>query len=85
MLSFVWTAIVGIIVGAIARWIMPGSGAGGLLVTMLIGITGAFIARFVGENVFHWYKDGSTPGWIASILGAMLLLWLWRQVNGGRA
>ncbi len=84
MLSLIGTAIVGIIVGAIAKLLMPGKDPGGILVTMLIGIAGAFLARFVGSGVFGWYRDGTAPGWIASILGAILLLWIWRLINRNR-
>jgi uncharacterized membrane protein YeaQ/YmgE (transglycosylase-associated protein family) len=85
MLSLIWTGIIGVIVGALAKWIMPGKDPGGFWVTMLIGVAGAFLARFVGSNVFGWYKDGSAPGWIMSILGAVVLLWLYRVIQSKRA
>ena len=84
-MSFIITAIVGLIVGVIAKFIFPGKDPGGILVTMLIGIAGAFVARFIGSAVFGWYGDGGAPGWIASILGALLLLWIYRMVTRNRA
>jgi len=85
MFSLIGTLIVGLIVGAIAKLLMPGKDPGGWLVTILIGIAGAFAARFIGGQIFGWYADGSAPGWIASILGAILLLWLYRLVRSRTA
>jgi uncharacterized membrane protein YeaQ/YmgE (transglycosylase-associated protein family) len=77
--GIIGTAIVGLIVGAIAGWISPGREPKGCLATILIGVAGAFVARWLGNALFGWYADGSAPGWIMSILGAMLLLWLYRK------
>ncbi|MBV6522646.1 MAG: hypothetical protein MNPFHGCM_02794 [Gemmatimonadaceae bacterium] len=77
-MGLIWTAVIGLIVGALAKYIMPGKDPGGLLVTMLIGIAGAFIAGFLGRAV-GWYQPGQGAGLIASILGALLLLWLYRK------
>jgi uncharacterized membrane protein YeaQ/YmgE (transglycosylase-associated protein family) len=76
--------IIGLIVGALAKLFMPGKDPGGVIVTMLIGIAGSFIAGFIGRAV-GWYREpGSTPGIIASILGAMLLLFIYRLILGSR-
>ena len=79
--SLIGTLIVGLIVGALAKWFMPGKDPSGLLVTMAIGVAGAFLARFIGSALFGWYGDGGAPGWIMSILGAMLVLAIWRQFS----
>ncbi len=84
IIGLIGTAVVGLVVGAIAKWISPGQNPGGILVTMLIGIAGAFLARFAGQSLFGWYSDGSAPGWIMSILGAVVLLWLYRVVQRDR-
>lgn len=73
------TLIVGLIVGAIAKLLMPGRDPGGFIVTMIIGVVGAFLASFIGRAL-GWYGEGDGAGWIASILGAMLLLWIYRMV-----
>ncbi len=78
MFSLIGTIIIGLIVGAIARLLSPGRDPGGWIVTILIGIAGAFIAKFLGQSLFGWYRDGDAPGWIMSILGAVLLLWLYK-------
>lgn len=79
--SLIGTLVVGLIVGALAKFLMPGKDPGGFLITILLGIAGAFIARFIGSKIFGWYGDGGAPGWIASILGAMLLLWIYRMIR----
>jgi uncharacterized membrane protein YeaQ/YmgE (transglycosylase-associated protein family) len=74
--------IVGLIVGALAKLIMPGKDPGGIIVTILLGIAGSFVAGFLGRAV-GWYKDpGSGPGIIASIVGALILLGIYRFVIG---
>ena len=76
--------VVGLIVGALAKLIMPGRDPGGFIVTIIIGIVGSVLAGYLGSAVFGWYQDGSAPGWIASILGAVLLLWIYRLVVARR-
>jgi uncharacterized membrane protein YeaQ/YmgE (transglycosylase-associated protein family) len=83
-MGFIATLIVGLVVGAIAKLLMPGRDPGGIIVTILLGIAGAFIAGFLGRAV-GWYRDPATgPGIIASIIGAMILLALYRLVVGRR-
>ena len=78
------TLIVGLIVGAIAKLLMPGKDPGGIIITILLGIAGAFLAGFLGRAV-GWYDDpASGPGIIASVIGAMILLGLYRLVIGRR-
>jgi uncharacterized membrane protein YeaQ/YmgE (transglycosylase-associated protein family) len=71
--------VVGLVVGAIAKLFMPGRDPGGVIITMLIGIAGALIAGFLGRAV-GWYTEGEPAGFIASILGAVLLLALYRAL-----
>lgn len=77
-MGLIWTAIVGLIVGALAKLVMPGRDPGGFLITMLLGIAGALVAGFLGR-MLGWYEPGEGAGLIASVLGAMLLLWLYRK------
>lgn len=69
----------GLIVGAIAKFVMPGKDPGGIIVTILIGIAGALLAGFIGKTL-GWYGDEDAAGYIASILGAIILLALYRVV-----
>jgi uncharacterized membrane protein YeaQ/YmgE (transglycosylase-associated protein family) len=76
--------IIGLIVGALAKLFMPGKDPGGIIVTTLLGIAGSFVAGFLGRAV-GWYRDpASGPGIIASILGAMILLAIYRVIIGRR-
>ena len=83
-MGILWTLIIGLVVGAIAKLIMPGKDPGGIIVTMLIGVAGALLAGFLGRAL-GWYSDAGTgPGIIASIIGAILLLFLYRLFTGRR-
>ena len=82
-MHFLWMLIIGLVIGAIAKFIMPGKDPGGIIVTMLIGIVGALIAGFLGRAV-GWYHEGEPAGFIASIVGAILLLIVYRMTVGRR-
>jgi uncharacterized membrane protein YeaQ/YmgE (transglycosylase-associated protein family) len=84
MLSLLWTLIIGLVVGAVAKLLMPGKDPGGIFVTMLIGIAGSFIASWIGRAV-GWYKEGQSAGFIMSVLGAILLLAIYRLIKGKTA
>lgn len=75
------TLIVGLIVGALAKLVMPGKDPGGIVVTMLLGVAGAFIAGVLG-HALGWYEVGDGPGIIASVIGALILLGIYRVVVG---
>jgi uncharacterized membrane protein YeaQ/YmgE (transglycosylase-associated protein family) len=83
-MSILWTLIIGLVVGAIAKLLMPGKDPGGYIVTMLIGVAGALLAGFLGKQL-GWYSNaGEGPGIIASVIGAMVLLLLYRLFVGRR-
>lgn len=83
-MAILWTLIVGLVAGALARLIMPGRDPGGVVVTILLGIAGAFVAAFIGRAL-GWYPEiGEGPGIIASIVGALLLLGSYRVILGAR-
>jgi uncharacterized membrane protein YeaQ/YmgE (transglycosylase-associated protein family) len=73
----------GLIVGVIAKLLMPGRDPGGFMVTIVIGIIGALLAGFLGRAI-GWYDTNEGAGYIASILGAIILLALYRMVVGRR-
>jgi uncharacterized membrane protein YeaQ/YmgE (transglycosylase-associated protein family) len=83
MLSLLWAAIIGLIAGAIAKFIMPGRDPGGIFVTMLIGVAGALLMSFIGRQL-GWYGDGEGAGFLAAIVGAIVLLALYRLINKNR-
>ena len=76
-MGIIWTLIIGLVVGAIAKLLMPGKDPGGFIITILLGIAGAFLAGFIG-HALHWYAEGEPAGIIASIIGAILLLVIYR-------
>ncbi len=83
MSAILWTLVIGLVVGAIAKLLMPGRDPGGCIITILIGIAGAFVAGYLGR-VLGWYQPGQPAGFIASVIGAMLLLLIYRMIAGRR-
>ena len=68
----------GAIVGAIAKLLMPGKDPGGFIVTMLLGIAGAMMGGFIGRAL-GWYGPNDRAGFLLSLIGAVLLLWIYRM------
>ena len=80
-MHIIWTLIVGLVVGPLAKLIMPGEDPGGIIVTMLLGVAGALVAGFLGR-AFGWYQStGSGPGIVASVIGALVLLGIYRMAT----
>ena len=75
--------VIGLIVGAIAKLLVPGRDPGGWIVTILLGIAGAFVGTWLGRTL-GLYSGGQSAGWIASIIGAVVLLLLYRAIVGRR-
>jgi uncharacterized membrane protein YeaQ/YmgE (transglycosylase-associated protein family) len=73
----------GLVVGALAKLVMPGRDPGGIIVTMLLGIAGAVLGGFVGRAL-GWYREGEAAGFLMSFVGAVLLLFLYRMFVGRR-
>jgi uncharacterized membrane protein YeaQ/YmgE (transglycosylase-associated protein family) len=78
-MGLLWTLLIGLVVGALAKLIMPGRDPGGFIITMLLGVAGAFIAGYLGKAL-GYYSPGRGPGLIASTLGAMALLLVYRLI-----
>ncbi|XHR30810.1 MAG: GlsB/YeaQ/YmgE family stress response membrane protein [Chthoniobacteraceae bacterium] len=78
-MHILWTIILGLIVGAIAKLIMPGRDPGGWIITLVLGIAGSFLGTFLGRAV-GWYREGQSAGFIASVVGAIILLGIYRLV-----
>jgi uncharacterized membrane protein YeaQ/YmgE (transglycosylase-associated protein family) len=84
VMSILSMIVVGFIVGLIARAVMPGEQKLGLLMTSVLGIAGAVVANFLGSAI-GWYRPGDAAGWIASVLGAMILLAVYGMVKKNSA
>ncbi|CAH2903597.1 MULTISPECIES: GlsB/YeaQ/YmgE family stress response membrane protein [Paraburkholderia] len=80
MLSFIGTVIVGLVVGLIARAVKPGDDRMGLIMTIILGIAGSLIAGYIGRAL-GWYQPGQAAGWIASVIGAIILLVIYGMVR----
>jgi uncharacterized membrane protein YeaQ/YmgE (transglycosylase-associated protein family) len=83
MLGVIGWIIFGLIVGVIAKLLMPGRDPGGIIVTMALGIAGALLGGFIGRAL-GWYQENEPAGFLMSLVGAVLLLWIYRMVVGRR-
>ncbi len=77
--GFVGWILLGALAGGLAKLIMPGRDPGGCIVTILLGVAGALLAGFIG-NALGWYSQGQAGGFIAAVLGAILILFIYRLV-----
>jgi uncharacterized membrane protein YeaQ/YmgE (transglycosylase-associated protein family) len=82
-MDILWTILIGFLVGLVAKFLMPGRDPGGFIVTILLGIAGAFVAGMLGRAM-GWYGEGEPAGFLAAVGGAVLLLFLYRMVIGRR-
>jgi uncharacterized membrane protein YeaQ/YmgE (transglycosylase-associated protein family) len=82
--ALIGTLVIGLIIGVVAKLLMPGRDPGGCIITMLIGVAGSFVASYLGEKL-GWYEQGQPAGFIASVVGAMLLLLLYRLIAPRRS
>lgn len=83
-MSIIWTLIIGLVAGALAKLLMPGRDPGGFIITMLLGVAGAFIATWLGQAV-GWYQAGEGAGFIGAVVGAVILLLIYRLVMKRRS
>ena len=83
-MHILWSLIVGLIAGAVAKLLMPGKDPGGLVITTLLGIAGSLAANFIGRALGLYHAGSNGPGIIASIIGAMVLLGIYRMVSHRR-
>jgi uncharacterized membrane protein YeaQ/YmgE (transglycosylase-associated protein family) len=79
-MHLIWTLLIGLVVGALAKFIMPGKDPGGIIVTMLIGIAGSLVATYAGRAL-GWYQEGQAAGFIMSVVGAIVLLALYHMIR----
>ena len=80
-MGIIWTIIIGVVVGVIAKFIFPGSNEPkGFILTAILGIVGAYVASFLGQAI-GWYGPGEGAGFIASVIGAIIVLAIWGFVT----
>lgn len=76
----IWTILIGFVVGVLAKFITPGRDPGGFFITAIIGIAGSLIATFLGRSL-GWYGAGQSAGFLAALVGAVILLLAYRMVK----
>jgi uncharacterized membrane protein YeaQ/YmgE (transglycosylase-associated protein family) len=84
MFALLWELIIGLVVGAVAKFVMPGKDPGGIWITMIIGIAGSILATYLGQAI-GWYQAGQGAGFIMSVVGAVVLLLIYRVIKGAAA
>jgi len=82
-MSIIWAVIIGFLVGIVAKFLMPGRDPGGFIVTALLGIVGAVVATFLGQAM-GIYAAGQSAGFIASVIGAIVVLFIYNLIVRGR-
>lgn len=83
-MGFIGWIVFGLIVGAVAKLVMPGRDPGGIIVTMLLGVVGAMLGGFLGRAL-GLYRENEPAGFLMALIGAVLLLWIYRMATGGRS
>lgn len=76
-MDILYTILIGLVIGIVAKFLMPGKDPGGFIITTLLGISGAVVARYIGQAM-KWYREGEPAGFIASVVGAIALLAIYR-------
>ena len=80
-MGLLYTVVVGLVVGVVAKFLMPGKDPGGYIITTLLGIGGAVVATYLGQMI-GIYRAGQTAGFIGAVVGAVLILGVYRKVKG---
>jgi uncharacterized membrane protein YeaQ/YmgE (transglycosylase-associated protein family) len=78
-MSIIWTLIIGLLAGIVAKLLMPGRDPGGFIITILLGIAGAFLATWLGQAI-GWYEAGEGAGLVGAVVGAVLILIIYRMI-----
>jgi uncharacterized membrane protein YeaQ/YmgE (transglycosylase-associated protein family) len=83
-MSIIWTLIIGLVAGIVAKLLMPGRDPGGFIITILLGIAGAFLATWLGQAI-GWYEAGEGAGFIGAVVGAVIILIIYRMIARRRS
>ena len=83
-MELIITIVIGFVIGVIAKFIMPGNQNMGLIMTTVLGVVGSLAATYAGQAI-GWYKAGQVAGWIGSIVGALILLFIYQRVRAAKS
>jgi uncharacterized membrane protein YeaQ/YmgE (transglycosylase-associated protein family) len=79
-MHILWTILIGFVAGVVAKFLMPGKDGGGLILTTVLGVAGAIVATYLGRLI-GWYEEGQTGGFIAAVVGSVILLGAYRLIK----
>ena len=79
-MHILWTILIGFVAGIVAKFLMPGKDGGGFILTTLLGVAGAVVATYLGRLI-GWYEEGQTGGFIAAVVGSVILLAVYRLIK----
>ena len=79
-MSILWTLIIGLVIGAVAKLLMPGKDPGGFIITILLGIAGSFVGTYIGRAL-GLYAEGQSAGFIMSVIGVLILLVIYHLIR----
>ncbi len=82
-MSIIGAIVIGFFAGLIAKFLMPGRDPGGFIITIILGIVGAFVATWIGQTI-GWYHDGEAAGFIGAVVGSIIILVIYRMIAGRR-
>ncbi|HSP97756.1 MAG TPA: GlsB/YeaQ/YmgE family stress response membrane protein [Candidatus Dormibacteraeota bacterium] len=81
-MGLIWTILIGLVIGVVAKLVHPGRDNLGIIMTIILGIAGSLVATFLGQAI-GWYEPGQAAGFVAAVIGALILLWIYGRVRGG--
>ena len=79
-MHWLWVILIGLVIGGVAKLLMPGRDPGGFIVTILLGIAGSIVGTWLGRTI-GWYQEGQSAGFLMSVVGALLLLGIYHLVR----
>ncbi len=82
-MSIIGAIVIGFFAGLIAKFLMPGRDPGGFIITIILGIVGAFVATYLGQTI-GWYQEGEAAGFVGAVVGAVIVLFIYRMIAGRR-
>jgi uncharacterized membrane protein YeaQ/YmgE (transglycosylase-associated protein family) len=83
-MEWIGAIVIGLLAGVVAKLLMPGKDPGGFIITTILGIVGAVVATWLGQAI-GWYREGEAAGFIGAVVGAIILLLIYRFVRGRTA